>query len=32
LLDYALDVDQADELDFPCSCGAPTCRGTMVGV
>jgi SET domain-containing protein len=29
-LDYALDVDQADERDFPCRCGAATCRGTMV--
>jgi uncharacterized protein len=32
LLDYALDVDQADEGDFPCCCGASTCRGTMVAV
>jgi uncharacterized protein len=29
-LDYALDVDRADEGDFPCCCGASTCRGTMV--
>jgi uncharacterized protein len=32
LLDYALDVDQADEADFPCYCGASTCRGTIVAV
>lgn len=31
-LDYALDVDQADEGDFPCRCGASTCRGTMVAL
>lgn len=31
-LDYALDVDQADERDFPCCCGASRCRGTMVAV
>lgn len=29
-LDYALDVDRADEGDFRCRCGAPGCRGTMV--
>jgi SET domain-containing protein len=32
LLDYALDVADADERDFLCSCGASKCRGTMVAV
>lgn len=32
LLDYALDVGKADKRDFPCCCGASTCRGTMVAV
>lgn len=31
-LDYALDVGHADHEDYPCRCGASTCRGTMVGV
>jgi uncharacterized protein len=30
LLDYALDVGQADRGAFPCSCGVSTCRRTMV--
>lgn len=32
LLDYALDIGHADHNDFPCSCMASTCRGTMVAV
>lgn len=32
LLDYALDVGQADERDYRCCCGASACRGTMVAV
>lgn len=30
LLDYALDVGVADHGEFPCRCGVPTCKGTMV--
>jgi SET domain-containing protein len=32
LLDYALDVGDADQTDYPCCCEAPICRGTMVRV
>ena len=32
LLDYALDVGLGDEMDFPCCCGALTCRGALVAV
>lgn len=32
LLDYALDVADADKRDSPSSCGASKCRGTMVAV
>lgn len=31
-IDYALDVgDDADPGQYPCRCGAPRCRGTMLG-
>jgi uncharacterized protein len=30
LLDYALDVGPEDRSDYPCACGTPKCRGTMV--
>jgi hypothetical protein len=30
-LDYGLIIDEADSpADYPCHCGAPGCRGTMV--
>jgi SET domain-containing protein len=30
-LDYGLIIDEADSpADYPCCCGAPGCRGTMV--
>lgn len=30
-IDYALDVGQdASPLDYPCCCGTPSCRGTML--
>ena len=29
-IDYALDVADHDPRDFPCHCGAPRCRGSMV--
>jgi SET domain-containing protein len=28
-IDYRLDVGDNDPEDFPCRCGAPTCRGTL---
>lgn len=30
-IDYALDIGDDDPADYPCSCGAATCRGTMAG-
>lgn len=30
-LDYCLQVGDADPADYPCRCGAPSCRGTLVG-
>lgn len=30
-LDYSLSVEQGDPDDFSCRCGAPACRGTMLG-
>jgi SET domain-containing protein len=29
-IDYALNIDAGKPEDFPCHCGAPTCRGTML--
>jgi uncharacterized protein len=32
LIDYRLEIDEYTDPDgFPCSCGAPTCRRTMLG-
>jgi uncharacterized protein len=28
-IDYALDIGDDDRADYPCRCGARTCRGTM---
>jgi uncharacterized protein len=28
-IDYALDIGEDDPAEYPCSCGAPKCRGTM---
>lgn len=30
-IDYALDIGDDDPADYPCSCGAAACRGTMAG-
>lgn len=29
--DYCLEVDEAEEDPCTCRCGAPACRGTMIG-
>lgn len=29
-LDYALEVDGDDPAAYPCACGSPRCRGTLV--
>jgi len=31
-IDYALNMDAGRPEDFPCRCGAPACRGTMLAV
>jgi hypothetical protein len=32
-LDYGLIIDETDSPnDYPCYCGAPGCRGTMVAL
>jgi SET domain-containing protein len=31
-IDYALNSDAGRPEDFPCRCGAPSCRGTMLAV
>jgi len=31
-LDYALDVDEDDDSNYSCTCGAARCRGTMVAI
>ena len=30
VLDYSLNVEQALSKDYPCHCGAPLCRGTLI--
>lgn len=31
-LDYALQIGDDDSRDYPCACGASTCRGTLAEV